>query len=459
MNRKDDPKGYYAVLGVVVDADAATIKAAYRRRAMELHPDRNRSPNADQQFQLLNEAYATLSDPGARAEYDTMSVTAEESAAATREKPEPIVCSCCGKVSAQPRYAIFFQVKSYIIATTRSTVQGIFCSTCAEKKVLSASALTWLLGWWGIPWGPIYSIHALCNNMLGGKRSALINARLAAHQAWFFASTGHTKLAHAVALDAMRLAKKIPPSAKMARLEATGHEPTDDGMKLRALIQRLLDSLGGSQGRQLKDSWYWARRPFFVQAATTILLAGSTCYWINASSVAYEPPRGLKPYQVGPRSLTASREPVVPVSPPISSPSFWVRPSTAPNGQLWPTAASYLIGLPRSNYGGLSNVTIDNSGNDSDVYAKLVSLDGPTAHPVRFFFIPANGRFTVEKVTSGTYDVRYRDLSSGSLARSEQFSVEETETLEGTRYSNITMTLYKIRNGNMQTYNLAEDDF
>jgi clan AA aspartic protease (TIGR02281 family) len=158
------------------------------------------------------------------------------------------------------------------------------------------------------------------------------------------------------------------------------------------------------------------------------------------------------PYQLGPQSATALR-------PPISSSSSWARPATAPNGEPWPTVASYLRGLPRGNFGGLSSVTIDNSRNESDVFVKLVSLDGPTARPVRFFFIPAHGRFTMEKVTVGTYDVRYRDLSQGSLARSEQFSVKETETLDGTEYSNITMTLYKIRNGNMRTYNLAEDEF
>jgi hypothetical protein len=162
MNTKD-PNGYYAILGLGVDADAGAIKAAYRRRAKELHPDRNRSPNAARQFQFLNEAYATLSDPGARAEYDTMSVETSGESATTREKPEPIVCSSCGKISARPRYSIFFEVKSFIVVTTRSAVQGIFCSACAEKKVLKASALTWLLGWWGFPWGPVYSIQALAN--------------------------------------------------------------------------------------------------------------------------------------------------------------------------------------------------------------------------------------------------------------------------------------------------------
>lgn len=54
---KKDPRGYYGILGVSASADSAEIKAAFRRKAMELHPDRNDSPLATAQFQLLNEAY------------------------------------------------------------------------------------------------------------------------------------------------------------------------------------------------------------------------------------------------------------------------------------------------------------------------------------------------------------------------------------------------------------------
>ena len=104
-------------------------------------------------------------------------------------------------------------------------------------------------------------------------------------------------------------------------------------------------------------------------------------------------------------------------------------------------------------------MTVDNTQNDSDVFVKLVSLSDVAASPVRQFFIPAYGKFTVRKVTSGNYDVRYRDLSSGSLSRSESFNLEETRTTEGTQFSNITMTLYKIHNGNMQTYGLSEAEF
>lgn len=52
-----DPKGYYALLGVAVDADAAVVKEAYRRLARELHPDKNMAPDAKEKFQALGEAY------------------------------------------------------------------------------------------------------------------------------------------------------------------------------------------------------------------------------------------------------------------------------------------------------------------------------------------------------------------------------------------------------------------
>ena len=73
MSQKD-PRGYYEILGIALNADAAEIKAAFRRKAMELHPDRNTAAGATEQFQLLNEAYNVLGDPASRAQYDTMSI-------------------------------------------------------------------------------------------------------------------------------------------------------------------------------------------------------------------------------------------------------------------------------------------------------------------------------------------------------------------------------------------------
>lgn len=155
------------------------------------------------------------------------------------------------------------------------------------------------------------------------------------------------------------------------------------------------------------------------------------------------PPPRPKPYQANP----------APVRP------EYVRPSTAPNGQPWPVSAGYVGGYKRLHADGLSTVTVDNSRNDSDVFVKLVSLDNAQAYPVRQFYIPAFGSFTLNKITAGSYDIRYRDLGNGGLSRSEAFNLEEIQTYDGIQYSNIKMTLYKVHNGNMQTYGLSEAEF
>lgn len=61
---------YYATLGVSRDASDADVKKAYRRLAMEYHPDRNDSPEAEAKFKELSEAYQVLADPQKRAHYD-----------------------------------------------------------------------------------------------------------------------------------------------------------------------------------------------------------------------------------------------------------------------------------------------------------------------------------------------------------------------------------------------------
>lgn len=61
-------RNYYEILGVSPDADLQTLKAAYRKLAMQLHPDTH--PGNEEEFKRIGEAYAVLSDPGLRAAYD-----------------------------------------------------------------------------------------------------------------------------------------------------------------------------------------------------------------------------------------------------------------------------------------------------------------------------------------------------------------------------------------------------
>jgi len=67
MSNKRD---YYDVLNVPKKASKEEIKKAYRKLALKYHPDRNKSPDAEEKFKELSEAYAILSDEEKRMQYD-----------------------------------------------------------------------------------------------------------------------------------------------------------------------------------------------------------------------------------------------------------------------------------------------------------------------------------------------------------------------------------------------------
>src|SRR5919109_3243437 len=67
MSNKRD---YYEVLGIPRSANKEEIKNSYRKLALQYHPDRNKSPGAEEKFKEISEAYAVLSDDEKRKRYD-----------------------------------------------------------------------------------------------------------------------------------------------------------------------------------------------------------------------------------------------------------------------------------------------------------------------------------------------------------------------------------------------------
>lgn len=64
-------KDYYQVLSIAPDASVEEVKDAYRKLAFQCHPDRHQETGeANKKMQQINEAYAVLSDPIRRREYD-----------------------------------------------------------------------------------------------------------------------------------------------------------------------------------------------------------------------------------------------------------------------------------------------------------------------------------------------------------------------------------------------------
>lgn len=238
MNTKD-LLGYYRILGIDPNASQSEIKTAYRSRAMDLHPDRNVNRDTTSEFQELQLAYEVLSNEKLRQQYDADSSIPPSPSSDEHGvyKPfEPIFCSKCNAISAQPRYKVFYTVYGYFVGTTKTPHLGVLCSKCEIKEGLKASAITLVAGWWSIT-GLFWTIQTLFQNLVGGSFNDQ-NARLQGYQAFYFAQIGKLDLARAVATQALKLASKATKenNQSFAFKKNLGYETHDP-------LQELKDSL------------------------------------------------------------------------------------------------------------------------------------------------------------------------------------------------------------------------
>lgn len=124
-----------------------------------------------------------------------------------------------------------------------------------------------------------------------------------------------------------------------------------------------------------------------------------------------------------------------------------------------PYSSGYIAGERQLNNDGMSTLTVDNSQNSGDVLVKLVNLDANPTYPVRTFFLTGWSRFKVNDISPGNYDVRYLDRQSGVVSKSQPFQLIERPTADGVEFSNVSMTLYQVADGNMHTERIPESEF
>ena len=118
----------------------------------------------------------------------------------------------------------------------------------------------------------------------------------------------------------------------------------------------------------------------------------------------------------------------------------------------------YLKGQPKQAVGGLSNFTVDNQQGSSDAVARIY-LDG-VKPAVRSMYVKKGETFSAKSLNAGTYIFRYRFIGSDDTFESDKpFSLTQTKTETGTRYSNVTVTLFKVRDGNMTTRKVDPSSF
>ena len=199
------------------------------------------------------------------------------------------------------------------------------------------------------------------------------------------------------------------------------------------------------------------RHPIPFMRRYGLLFLGAFFLILMASSIVSSPLETVDS-KLSPSNSTASTPPLtIQPSQNTSTPTY-SRPFLADSGHPFPSISGYIAGYPRQLQDGYSSITIDNSRSDSDVFVKLFSL-GTRSLPVQVFFIRAHDIFTIESMRAGQYDIRYRNLNSGLLLRTDPFELHELIDQTGVTYSDFRLSLYTVNGGNMQVHQISEQEF
>jgi hypothetical protein len=90
-----------------------------------------------------------------------------------------IGCEKCGRTDWTLRASTFLYTVSVLVMTFRRPAgEGIYCSSCRKKEAFKWTLVSAIFGWWGFPWGPVYTFQAIGRNVSGGYQSDGYNAEL-----------------------------------------------------------------------------------------------------------------------------------------------------------------------------------------------------------------------------------------------------------------------------------------
>jgi curved DNA-binding protein CbpA len=230
---------HYAVLGVGRDAGEDAIQSAYRKLARQWHPDVNSDGGAAAQFATVSQAYAILGNRARRETYDR-SLRSETVGPPPPIVTQPIRCTECGDVTAQPRILVFRSTIGILVWNRVQRIEGVFCSRCARRSGIRASLVTAIAGWWAAPFGPFFTAWCIFANAAGGSRRQRADRRLALVNAQAFLERRHLDLAHALAREA---------------LEGRHGVDGSDAEAARAIIERSRPKSAYLRPLVLKDPW------------------------------------------------------------------------------------------------------------------------------------------------------------------------------------------------------------
>jgi hypothetical protein len=445
---------YYEILGISNESNQSEIKKAYKSLALKLHPDRNSAPDAHSQFIQIQKAYEILGSSESRAIYDVelneplTNYSNDINTSATQPNYGPIKCSCCDKVTAQPRYVIYYTAISLVFFSTRQAKQGIFCPKCINKKLINSTIISMIFGWWGFPWGPIYTVQTLFHNLKKGYKPAIPNAYLLASQSQYFLGQKQYKVSYALYLEAAAFYEKA----------FNANVSEDEYSKQISLLHktnRILSALKSSlhahkHDSPLKEQWQTISQPVFYTiciisiTVASLIIAGNqgVLKLPDRAQTKKSTPLTLKKVSTIPNQIVKASD--------EEGSEQLIRP---PYGNDWPSKASYVPGTLIENLDGWSSVKIDNSKNDYAVHLKLVDLK--SNRRVREVYLPPFESFTIDALKQGNYDIRLKYLHSSDIQKTPRIELSESSE----RATIYELTLSKVINGNLKLQDISEAEF
>ena len=137
-----EKRDYYEVLGVEKNADADTIKKAYRKAAIKYHPDKNPGDkDAEEKFKEAAEAYDVLSNEDKRARYDRFGHAGMNGLVVAQEASEALVALAASRwtisssslVTSLVARLVASAVAAAVVVVRELTVVATCASLCASR--------------------------------------------------------------------------------------------------------------------------------------------------------------------------------------------------------------------------------------------------------------------------------------------------------------------------------------
>jgi hypothetical protein len=121
-------------------------------------------------------------------------------------------------------------------------------------------------------------------------------------------------------------------------------------------------------------------------------------------------------------------------------------------------STGYIKGALQAAMGGMSTFSIDNKQGSSDAIGRLYLRGAKPA--VRSMYVKAGETFKAQSLSAGSYVFRYRFIGSEVTYEANRLiDLSEFQTETGTRFSNVTVTLFKEIGGNLPVKQVPADDF